>query len=56
MEVQKLARDDETGILTKRHLYALSQLLPEDQRLLALRIQKDSLTAIETEKLGTGRN
>lgn len=51
-ETQKLARADETGSLSKRHLYAASQLeKPEQQRQLVQAIQAQKLTAAETEKL-----
>jgi ParB family chromosome partitioning protein len=49
--VQKLAREDQSGHITKRHLYALRTLPPEDQQALIGKVQRDALTADETQQL-----
>ena len=49
--VQKLAREDQSNRITKRHLYALRTLPPEDQQALIEKVQRDALTADETEQL-----
>lgn len=50
-EVQALVRDVSDTLITKRHLYALTQLSPVEQRRLASRIQREHLTAVETERI-----
>ncbi len=49
--VQSVARRDETGRISKRHLYALSRLPAPLQNSLIGRIQHDNLTAIDVERL-----
>jgi ParB family chromosome partitioning protein len=49
--VQKLAREDETGRITKRHLYAVRSLPPEDQQSLIRKVQQDRLSADEIKHL-----
>ena len=49
--VQSLARQDETGRISKRHLYALSRLSVPLQSVLLGRIKRDNLTAIDVERL-----
>ena len=49
--VQKLAREDRTGHVTKRHLYAVRTLPAEDQQALIRKVQRDGITADETEQL-----
>jgi len=50
-EVQERVREIGIASLTKRHLYTLSQLAPKDQKRLAARIEREQLTAAETERL-----
>ena len=50
-EVQDRVRQFGDASLTKRHLYALTQLEPKQQMRLAQRIERDHLTAAETERL-----
>lgn len=50
-DVQKLARNDAGGKLTKRHLYNISKLKSDQQRELAAQIQDQNLNALETERL-----
>ena len=49
--VQSLARQDTSGHISRRHLYSLARLDVEGQTLLLKRIQREELTALETEKL-----
>jgi ParB family chromosome partitioning protein len=49
-EVKTMAASDVASRLTKRHLYNLSKLKPDDQRELAGRIQAENLTAVDTER------
>jgi len=49
--VHSLARQDETGRVSKRHLYALSRLPVPHQGSLLKRIQRDDLTAVDVERL-----
>jgi len=49
--VQKLAREDRSGRITKRHLYAVRTLPPADQHSLIEKEQRDALTADDTEQL-----
>ena len=51
--VQKLARDDTTGHVTKRHLYAVRQLPPDRQQKLIAKIQSQGITADEAEKIAS---
>jgi hypothetical protein len=50
-EVQKLAREDDTGHITKRHLYAVKPLTPDQQQTLIRRVQSEAITADQTERL-----
>lgn len=49
-EVQKIARDDTSGRITKRHLYPLLQLHPTQQQRVVHAILDRDLTASETER------
>ena len=49
--VQKAAREEPETALSKRHLYALTQLKPETQREVAEEVRQKKMTAIETEKV-----
>jgi len=49
--VQKLAREDQTGNITKRHLYAVRTLPPEDQLRVVLQVQRGAIAVVEAEKL-----
>ena len=49
--VQSLARKDQTGRLSKRHLYALSRLPVPMQTRVLQRIQRDKLTAVDVERI-----
>jgi ParB/RepB/Spo0J family partition protein len=48
--VEKLAREDDTGFVTKRHLYAVRTLPPEKQQALIRKVQDEGITADETER------
>ena len=53
-EVQQQARqqlDDRGASLTKRHLYNIAKLPPDEQTAFASRVQTEQLTALETEQL-----
>jgi ParB family chromosome partitioning protein len=50
-EVQERVREVGNASLTKRHLYTLSQLPPDEQKRLAGRIEREQLTVLETERL-----
>jgi len=50
-EVQKLAREDHTGHITKRHLYAMKALPRDQQQKLLEKIRREGITADETEEL-----
>jgi ParB family chromosome partitioning protein len=50
-EVQERVRKFADASLTKRHLYALTQLEPPQQMRLAARIEREQLTAADTERL-----
>ncbi len=50
-EVQERVREVGDASLTKRHLYTLSQLPPDQQKRLAGRIEREQLTVLETERL-----
>lgn len=49
--VQRNARQDETGAITKRHLVALAQLPTEQQPAMFGKVQERNLTAQETERV-----
>jgi ParB family chromosome partitioning protein len=50
-DVQRTARDDESGRLSRRHLYAVAKVRPEEQQAVLDRVRADKLTADDTEKL-----
>jgi ParB family chromosome partitioning protein len=50
-EVQERVRQLADASLTKRHLYALTQLEPHQQMRMAHRIEREQLTAADTERL-----
>lgn len=52
-EVQKIAREDETGRISRRHLYAVRDLPPEKQLSLLQRAQQEGTAATEIEALAT---
>lgn len=54
--VQKVARDDQTGRITRRHLYAVRSLPPEDQLSLVRRAQEEVITASDMEQLAAKRS
>ena len=49
-KVQNPVREGNSG-LTKRHLYAISQVRPGEQPVVAEKVEREGLSAIETEKL-----
>jgi len=51
--VQELARDDGTGHITKRHLYAVRSLSPDRQEAVIRKTQAQGLTAQETEQIAS---
>jgi len=53
--VQKLARDDSTGRITKRHLYAVARLDQSDQRRFIAKALAEGLTAAELERLAEAK-
>jgi ParB family transcriptional regulator, chromosome partitioning protein len=50
-DVQKMARDDLTGGISKRHLYAITRLPVDDQRELIRKVQREGLTTTELDRL-----
>ncbi len=50
-DVQKLAREDQSGRITKRHLYAVRPLAAAKQQTLIERVREEGMTAEDTEKL-----
>lgn len=50
-DVQAAARSDQSGTLTRRHLYHVSRLGPDQQREFIDLIRKHELTADDTERL-----
>ena len=50
-EVQRAAREDITGRITKSHLYAVTKLPPEGQRKWIALVERDGLTMAELDKL-----
>ena len=54
-DVQQTAREDQTGRITKRHLYALGRLKKAEQADIIERTLSDNLTAAELEKLVNSR-
>lgn len=51
--VQRIARDDSTGRITKRHLFAIARLDVDKQRQLIRRVQQNDLTALDVERYVT---
>jgi ParB family chromosome partitioning protein len=49
--VQKVARDDQSGRISRRHLYAIRALPAERQLSLLRRAQQEAMTAIDMEQL-----
>ncbi len=49
--VQKAARDDQTGHITRRHLYAIRALPAERQLSFLRRAQQEAMTATDMEQL-----
>lgn len=49
--IQQSARSDNDTVLSKRHLYSIAKLKPDDQREVADAITKEKLTATQTEAL-----
>ena len=49
--VQKVARDDQTGRISRRHLYAIRALPAERQLSLLRRAQQEAITATDMEQL-----
>ncbi len=49
--VQKIARDDQTGRISRRHLYAIRALPAERQLSLLRRAQQEAMTAVDMEQL-----
>ena len=49
--VQTVARDDQTGRISRRHLYAIRALPTERQLTLLRRAQQEAMTAIDMEQL-----
>ncbi len=61
-EVQREIRQDESGTFSRRHVVAISKLVPKEQVVVAGKIKTEKLTATETERevsrrvqKGTGR-
>ncbi|MDB4614261.1 ParB/RepB/Spo0J family partition protein [bacterium] len=50
-DVQQMARNSADNKLTRRHLYNISKLKPDQQKQVARKVQNDQLTAKETEQL-----
>ena len=49
-ETQRIARDDSTGRITKRHLFAIARLAPDEQKKMLARVQRDDVTALDLER------
>ncbi len=49
--VQKVAREDQTGRITRRHLYAVRSLPSDEQLSLIHRAQEEAVTASDMEQL-----
>lgn len=49
--VQRIARDDAAGKVSKRHLYALGRLSAQQQSVVLQRIIRDGLSAEDTERV-----
>jgi ParB family chromosome partitioning protein len=50
-DVQKIAREDSSGRISKRHLYSLARLPVQNQERVLARVQRDELTALDLERL-----
>lgn len=50
-EAQSFARSDDTGRISKRHLYALSKLPAPMQTSVLRKVQQQNLTAIDVERI-----
>lgn len=55
-DAQKLAREDTSGVLTRRHLYAASHLAPDQQQGFLTEVREQRLTATEAEKTAAVRH
>lgn len=53
--VQKEAREDSTGLLSRRHLYAVTRLPGNEQQEVVTTVKREKLTADATESLVTTR-
>ena len=49
-DVQQIARDDNTGRVTKRHLFAIARLDVDKQQWMIERIQREDITALDVER------
>lgn len=49
--IQREARKDTTGLLSRRHLAAIAQLDTEEQQEVMIQIRDRRMTAVDTEKL-----
>ena len=49
-DVQQIARDDNTGRITKRHLFAIARLDVDKQQWMIERIQREDITALDVER------
>ena len=49
--VQKIAREDESGRITRGHLYAIREMPVEDQRSLLAKVQQEGTTVADVEHL-----
>ena len=54
-DVQRLARQDTTGRISKRHLYAVARLKPDDQRKLIEKVHSCGLNVSDVERLAKDR-
>lgn len=54
--VQKVAREDESGRISRRHLYAVRTLPAHDQLFLIRKVQETGLPATDLEELAAKRN
>lgn len=53
--VQKLAREDESGRISRRHLYAVRALPKDEQVALLQRTKQEAITATDVEELAAKR-
>ena len=53
--VQKVAREDHSGHITRRHLYAVHALPPDEQLALIRKAQEEAITAADMEQLAAKR-